>query len=143
MSRDPFEDLHHKETGAFQHIRLISEGGHSLAKSPRPVCIDSIQATQTCTTESQHALYRSATSCGLHPAEENLMFSVPRKHAVELDQQRIPELLRHRLEQQGSRLTGEAKVEIRSAGRAWSISDHGLTYSVRKHSDVLAVYRAA
>lgn len=70
--RDPFHDLHHHETGSTSHIRLISEGGSSHARSPDLVCIDSIQATLTCTTEAQHAVY-PAIAQGTAPPENPLV----------------------------------------------------------------------
>ncbi|HBA88050.1 MAG TPA: hypothetical protein DCZ75_08700 [Geobacter sp.] len=124
-------------------MRVISEGGGSLARSPRPVCIDSIQATQTCTTESQHALYRSPTACSSAATADNLLFSVPVAHAEELDHQLIPDLLRHRLERRGDRLGTLAQVEVRDPGRLWCICDEGRSYSIRKLTARLAVYLGA
>jgi len=140
MSRDPFHDLHHKEPGATPHIRLISEGGSSFARTPMPVCIDSIQVAQTCTTESQHTVYHPATACTMVAPQDNSLFCIPLEHAVELDKELIPDVLRHRLEQLGSRLTSSAQVSVRDAGRLWRISDQGRTYSVRRLVVRLAVY---
>jgi len=139
MSRDPFHDLHHKEAAATSHIRLISEGGSSFARTPAPTCIDSIQVSQTCTTESQHTVY-SATACTIVAPRDNSLFCLPLDHAAELDAGSIPGVLRHRLEQLGSRLTSTAQISVRDAGRLWQIRDQGRSYSVRRLALRLAVY---
>jgi len=140
MSRDPFHDLHHKEAGTSPHIRLISEGGNCLAKSPIPVCIDSIQATQTCTTESQHTVYCSAAACTTTVAPHyHALLCVPSWHAAELDKELIPDVLRHRLEQLGNHLTPAAQVKVRHAGRLWYISDQSRHYTVRRLAASLSV----
>ena len=110
--KDPFHDLHHQD-GATSHIRLISEGGSSHARSPELVCIDSIQATHSCTTESQHTVYRSATACSMVVPPENAICCLAVEHALELDQELIPDVLRHRLTQLGSRLSIGAQVSAR------------------------------
>ena len=96
MHRDPFYDLFHKKTVDSLHITLISEGGNSLSKSPSPVCIDSLQVAHTCTAESQHLIYRSASSAhARYPAAPiGSLFTLPLDCAPGLDQGNIPEALR-------------------------------------------------
>ena len=139
--RDPFHDLHHQEAGATSHIRLISEGGSSHARSPEMVCIDSIQATHPYPSETQHTVYRSATASSMAPPEENSICCLAAEHAHELDQELIPDVLRHRLERLGSRLTPGARVSVRHPGRIWRINDQGCAYSVRMLAARIAVYR--
>ena len=142
MNRDVFNDLHYDKAADSRHIRLISEGGSSLARNPEPVCIDSIHITQTCTTESQHTVYRSATGpCTMFASPDNSLFSVPSEHARELDQGVVPAVLRTRFEQQGFPLSDSVRVEVQHAGRIWSISDADKNYSVRKLAAHLTVYR--
>ncbi len=138
--RDPFHDLHHQEAGATSHIRLISEGGSSHARSPEMVCIDSIQATQSCPTETQHTVYRSATACSIAAPEETSLCSLAAEHAQELDNESIPDVLRHRLERLGNALTAGARVSVKHPGTLWRIVDQGCTYSVRRVAARIAVY---
>ena len=142
MSKDPFHDLHHEKVGDLRHIRLISEGGSSPARSPGPACIDSIQVSQTCTTESQHTVYRSATgACTMFSSPDHSLFSVSTEHARELNQGLLPGVLRSRFEQQGIALSDSARVEVQQAGRIWFISDQDSSYSVRKLASHLTVFR--
>lgn len=144
MSRDPFHDLHHEKYADSRHIRLISEGGSSPARTPGPVCIDSIQVTQTCTTESQHTVYRSATgACTMFSTPDNSLFSIPSEHVAELDQGLLPAVLRARFHQQGAPLSGSVQVNVEHAGRIWFISDQHGKYSIRKLAANLTVYRDA
>lgn len=138
MSKAP-HDLHHEKAADVKHIRLISEGGNSFAKSPEPVCIDSIQVNQTCTTESQHTIYPG----NLASPHDNSLFSLPPKHALELDRCFIPAELRMRFKQQGITLSESARVVVHQAGSGWSISDLESQYTVRKLSAQLNVYRSA
>lgn len=139
--RDPFNDLHHNECGASSHIRLISEGGSSHAGSPQVVCIDSIQATHTCTTESQHTVYRSATACSVAAPRETSLCWVQAALAGELDQGVIPRVLRHRLQLAGvPLLAAAARVNVRAPGRLWYISDEGRTFTLRRIAARIAVY---
>ncbi|HBG07515.1 MAG: hypothetical protein A2075_03780 [Geobacteraceae bacterium GWC2_58_44] len=140
MSRVPFHDLH-REKAMTPHIRLISEGGNSLARSPGPICIDSIQVTQTCTTESQHMVYRSATgACTMFSSPDNSLFSVPSEHALELDRGLLPAVLRTRFEQQRIPLSDTACVRVEHPGRIWYLTDRDRNYSIRKLAANLTVY---
>jgi hypothetical protein len=142
MSRENFQDLHLENPQEEQHIRLISEGGSSLIRSPKPVCIDSIQVSQTCTTESHHAGYRSATgACTMFSQSANALFSVPCEHAQELDEGLLPAVLRARFVQHGVALTDAAQVTIQMPGRIWYICQQNCRYSVRKLAAHLTVYR--
>ena len=142
MSKNPFHDLHHEKAGDLRHIRLISEGGSSLPRSPGPACIDSIQVSQTCTTESQHTVYRSATgACTMFSTPDNSLFSVPTEHAHELNQGLLPAVLLSRFEQQGIALSVSARVNVHQADRIWFISDQDSRYSIRKLASHLTVYR--
>jgi hypothetical protein len=144
MSRDRFHDLHQEKAGDSDHIRLISEGGNSRSRSPTPSCIDSIQVTQNCTTESQHTVYRSATgACTMFSAPDNSLFSVPEEHAQELDLGKVPVVLRTRLKQQGLPLAEAAEVKVLHPGRIWYISDRHKTYSVRKLASHFTVFEDA
>lgn len=138
--KDPFHDLRHNEAGASSHIRLISEGGSSHARSPELVCIDSIQATHTCSTESQHTVYRSATACSSAVPAESSLCCLPAEDGEDLDRELIPEMLRHRLERLGIALSPGARVSVRHAGRLWCVKDEDRAYSVRKLAARLAVY---
>lgn len=140
IMRDPFHDLHHQEATITSHIRLISEGGSSHAGSLELVCIDSIHATQTCTTESQHSGYRSATACNAATPLEVSLCSIGVEHAEELDEKLIPEVLRQRLERLGNALGDGAKVSVRQPGRLWSLQDAQRNFSVRRLSSRIAVY---
>lgn len=142
MSRDTFHDLHVEKPVDSDHIRLISEGGSSPVKSPRPVCIDSIQVSQTCTTESHHATYRSATgACAIFSGADNLLFSVPAEHAQELDQCRLPAVLQNRLSQHGIAVSEGAKVFAEVKGKIWYVIDHERRFCVRKVAAHLTVFR--
>lgn len=142
MSREYFRDLHQERSADTRHIRLISEGGSSPAWSPGPVCIDSIQVTQSCTTESHHTVYRSATgACTMFASPDTALFSVPSRHAAELDQEKIPAVLRNRFRQQKAPLSEKARAIIKDSGRVWSISDRDRRYSVRRVAERLTVYR--
>lgn len=142
MSRDSLHDVHHENTVDPQHIRLISEGGTSAVRSPRPVCIDSIQVSQTCTTESHHAVYRSGTgACTMFSPSDNALFSIPSELAQELDRGQLPTVLLSRFAQQGIPLSACAEIRIQRSGRIWYISDRGSRYSVRKLAAHLTVYR--
>lgn len=140
MSRDTFHDLHHEHTADAQHIRLISEGGNS-PHSPRPVCIDSIHVSDTCTTESQHPLYRSSTCAHrvLYPLD-NALFSIPAEHADKLDGGLIPVVLAKRFAQQGIPLSDAAHLSVHRSGRTWHILDEGVRYSIRRLGSQLTVY---
>lgn len=140
--RDPFHDLRHNHAGAISHIRLISEGGNSHAGSPEPVCIDSIQATHSCTTESQHTVYRSATAIGTATASEALLCCLAAEHAADLDRELVPGMLRQRLERLGITLSPAARVNVRHPGRLWCVTDEGASYSVTKEAARLAVHLA-
>lgn len=140
MSRCTFHDLHHEKASDTQHIRLISEGGCSLSRSPGPICIDSIQVSQTCTTESQHTVFRSS-ACSMLAGSGNALFSIPAEHAPELDQGVIPEVLRTRLAQQGIIVSGDAVVTVQHEGRLWLLTDQGQNFSVRRLSAHLAVFK--
>lgn len=137
--RDPFHDLHHQESAGSSHIRLISEGGNSHARTPDLICIDSIQATQTCTTESQHTVYRSATACNMAASHGTSLCSLAADHALELDNGLIPELLRHRLDQIGRRLGAGARLSVRDPGRLWCLTDNDRVYSLRRGAARIAV----
>lgn len=139
MSRDRFLDLQHQETAGPEHIRLISEGGKSLARSPRPLCIDSIQVTQTCTTESRHLVYPSG-ACNIFPLPDTSLFSVPAEHAELLDRGSLPDLLRARFCQQKTEISENACLIIQHPGRLWLLTDNGRTYSIRKLAAQLAVF---
>lgn len=136
--RDPFHDLHHHETGSTSHIRLISEGGSSHARTPELVCIDSIQATLTCTTESQHTVY-PATAQSAAPLEAPLC-SLPAEHSSTLDREGLPRLLRQRLQLLGILLGPGTRVTVQEPGRLWLIEDAGRCYSVRRLAARIAVY---
>lgn len=138
--RNPFHDLHHQESGATSHIRLISEGGSTNARAPEMVCIDSIQATQTCTTESQHTTYRSGAACSTALPREPSLCCLGLEYADALDKESLPDLLRHRLARSGSPLTSGARVSVRQVGRSWHIEDDGRAYTVRRVVTRLAVY---
>ena len=141
MSRDRFLGLQHQESAGPEHIRLISEGGNSLARSPRPLCIDSIQVTQTCTTESRHLVYPSgAGACNLFAASDSSLFSVPAEHAGSLDQGSIPAVLRARFVQQKTPLSDTPCLVIQHPGRLWFLTDNGRKYSIRKLSAQLTVF---
>jgi hypothetical protein len=142
MSKDPFHDLHHEIAPDTRHIRLISEGGTSLTRSPEPSCIDSIQVSHTCTTESQHTVYRSATgACTIFSSQDNSLFSIPSELAQELDENRLPAVLRARFEQQRLPLSDAAEISVQHPGRIWFITDQEKRYSVRKLAAHLTVYR--
>jgi hypothetical protein len=142
MSRENFQDLHLENSAEEQHIRLISEGGTSLIRSPKPVCIDSIQISQTCTTESHHATYRSVTgACTMFSPSDNVLFSIPSEHAQELDQGLLPAVLRSRFAQQGIPLPESAEVRVHRPGRIWYISDQQRRFPVRKLAAHLTIYR--
>lgn len=138
--RDPFHDLHHQEGTITSHIRLISEGGNSHAVNAELVCIDSIHATQTCTTESQHSGYRSATACNAASPLEISLCSIGVEHAQELDDRLIPEVLRQRLERLGTILGEGALVSVRHPGRLWSLKAAERRFSVRRLASLIAVY---
>lgn len=138
--RDPFHDLRHADTGASSHIRLISEGGSTHARSPELVCIDSIQATQTCTTEAHHTVYRAQAACSISLPGEAPICTVSAGHAGDLDREQVPEVLRQRLERLGHGLTPAARVSQRTPGRLWCISDQDRCYSVRKMASRIAIF---
>lgn len=138
--RDPFHDLHHQEATITSHIRLISEGGSSHAGSTELVCIDSIHATQTCTTESQHTGYRSATACNAATPLEISLCCIGVEHTQELDDQLIPDVLRQRLERLGHPLGAGASVSVRHPGRLWSLKAAERSFSVRRLAARIAVY---
>jgi hypothetical protein len=141
MSRDRFLDLQHQESAGPEHIRLISEGGNSLARSPRPLCIDSLQVTQTCTTESRHLVYPAgAGACTVIVAPDSSLFSVPSEHAELLDQGSIPDLFRSRFDQHKTPLSDTPCLIIQHPGRLWFLTDHGRKYSIRKLSAKLSVF---
>ncbi|MBU5611809.1 hypothetical protein [Geomonas azotofigens] len=137
--RDPFHDLHHHETGGTSHIRLISEGGTSHARTPELVCIDSIQATQSCTTEAQHTVFPAAVGPGAAPAD-TLVCTLPPEHAEELNRAIVPALLRQRLQLLNLPLSPAATVSVREPGKLWLVSDGTRSYSVRLIAARIAVY---
>ena len=142
MSPNPFQDLQCQEAGHALHIRLISEGGNSLARSPAAIGIDSIQISHTCTSESPHMACHSITgACSLFSLPDNSLFSVPGEQALQLDQGLIPALLRCRFQQQGIRLSDGARVEVQHPGRIWLINDQERKYAVRKLLARLTIYR--
>jgi hypothetical protein len=138
MSSDAFHDFHRERSTTPEHIRLISEGGSSLARSPGPLCIDSIQVTQTCTTESQHMVYRSTT--GSYNLPDNSLFSAPAEYAVELDRGLLPEVLHSRFQQQNQTLSENACVTVHNPGRIWVITDRDRKYSIRNLQSRLTIY---
>lgn len=140
MSRCTFHDLHHEKASDSQHIRLISEGGCSLSRSPGPICIDSIQVSQTCTTESHQTVFRSS-ACTLLAGSGNALFSIPVEHAPELDQGVLPELLGARLAQQGIVISGHTEITVLHQGRLWLLTDREQKFSVRRLSAHLAVFK--
>ena len=135
--RDPFHDLHHHETGSTSHIRLISEGGGTQARSPEMVCIDSLQATHPCATEAQHAVYRPTTST---VATENALCSIPAEHSPELDRETLPGLLRQRLQLVGVEIGPAATLTVSEAGKSWHIQDGPHCYAVRRVAARIAVF---
>jgi len=144
MSRDRFQDLHREKAAGPEHIRLISEGGHSLARSPRPICIDSIQVTQSCTTESQHIVYRSVTgACTMLSSPNHALFSFSLENAGDLDRGVLPAVLRARFEQQRMPLSDSACLSVQRPGRIWFLTDLGRRYSIRKLAAYLTVFREA
>jgi len=143
MNRNPFHDLQRKRPGHSRHVRLISEGGTSLAKSPPPLCIDSIQAGLTLTTESHHQPYRATTSAYSMFSLPDSLFSVPLEDAAQLDQGVIPALVAGRFQQQGLPLSPAAQVDVHHAGRIWYLRDHDRRYTVRRLPSRLTVYQDA
>jgi hypothetical protein len=142
MSLNPFHDLQSKRATRTPHIRLISEGGNSLARSPEPVCIESIQVSHTCTTESHHMAYRSTTgACSMFCLPDTSLFSVPFEQALQLDKGLIPGLLRSRFKQQALPLSDAARVDVHHPGRIWFINDQDRKYAVRKLGGRLTIYR--
>ena len=140
MATNPFHDLHLKQSHN-RHIRLISEGGTTLARSPSPVCIDTIQVAQACTSESHHALYRRTTgACSMFAVPDNSLFSVPGGHARELDDGCIPGVLRSRLAQRGILLSDGVALAVVRQGAIWSIADQGRQFSVRRLAARLTVF---
>jgi hypothetical protein len=137
-----FRDVHHEKSTDQLHIRLISEGGSSVVGTPGPVCIESIQVTQTCTSESQHTVYRSATgACTMFSSPDTSLFSLPSSNAVDLDDASIPHILLTRFDQQGVPLSAEARIIVKHTGKIWAVSDQGRTYTIRKLAESLTVYR--
>jgi hypothetical protein len=140
MNRNPFHDLQRKRPGHSRHVRLISEGGNSLAKSPLPLCIDSIQASQACTTESHHLPYRATTGAYSMFSLPDSLFSVPLEDAKLLDQGLIPELITSRCQQRGISLSSAARVDVHHAGRVWYLRDQERSYTIRRLPSRLTVY---
>jgi len=141
MSRDPFHDFLREKISDNGQASLLSEGGSSLARTPEPLCIDSIQVSHTCTTESRHIAYRcTAGACTLFSSPDNSLFSVPCGVAAELDSVSIPAVLRARFEQRGVPLSEGARLEVQQAGRTWLITDKDSRYSVRRSAARLTVY---
>jgi len=141
MNKDRSHQVHYEKAVEHCHVRLLSEGGTSLAQSPALVCLDSIEVSQTCSTESQHTLYHSVTgACAPFSSPDSSLFSLPSSHARDLDGSLLPSLLRRRFEQQGLPLTQEARVTVHQAGKLWFIRDQDKKYSVRKLVDHLAVF---
>jgi hypothetical protein len=138
MSSDAFHDFHRERSTTPEHIRLISEGGSSLARSPGPICIDSIQVTQTCTTESQHMVYRSTS--GSNNLPDNPLFSAPAEYAMELDKGLLPAVLHSRFKQQNQPLSESAYVSVHNPGRIWVITDRDRKYSIRNLQSRLTIY---
>lgn len=137
--RDPFHDLHHHETGSTSHIRLISEGGGPHAHTPEPACIDSIQATQSCTTEAQHQVYPSAVRPGAE-VPESPVCTLAAEHGYALDREVLPSILRQRLQLLNLRLGHDAKVTVREAGKQWQVADEASGYTLRMVAGRVAVY---
>jgi hypothetical protein len=142
MRRHPFNDHFHDKAGDANHIRLISEGGGSFAKSPCPVCIDSIQVAHSCTTESQHMVYRSSTgACSMFcAAPAASLFSVSSECAQELEEGNIPHALSLGFQRSGIPLSDQARCEVQN-GRNWLINDRGDRYCIKKIAGELRVYR--
>lgn len=140
--RDPFHDLHHHETGSTSHIRLISEGGGTQARSPEMICIDSLQATHPCATEAQHAVYRPSTVCST-VAPGNALCSIPAEHAADLDRNALPGLMRQRLQLVGVELGPAATLAVREPGKLWHIQDGEHRYVVRRLAARIAVLCAS
>jgi len=140
MNRDPFHDFPREKISDSCQICLLSEGGSSLARTPGPLCIDSIQVNPTCTAES-HVAYRcTAGACTLLSIPDNSLFSVPCGVAAELDSFSIPAVLRARFEQRGVPLSEGARLEVLQTGRTWLITDEHSRYSVRRSAARLVVY---
>jgi hypothetical protein len=142
MRRHPFNDHFHDKREDASHIRLISEGGSS-SKSPCPVCIDSIQVAHSCTTESQHMVYRSSTgACSMFcAAPAASLFSVSPECAQELKKGSIPEVLRIAFQQRGMPLSDQAACVAMQNDRNWLINDRDARYSIKKIGGELLVYR--
>lgn len=138
MSSDAFHDFHRERSTTPEHIRLISEGGSSLARSPGPLCIDSIQVTQTCTTESQHVVYRSTS--GSYNMPDNSLFSAPAEYSMELDKGLLPAVLHSRFKQQNQPLSESAYLTVHNPGRIWVITDRDRKYSIRHLQSRLTIY---
>lgn len=144
MNLNPFHDLQSNHATRPRHIRLISEGGNSLARSPEPICMESIQVNQTCTTESHHMAYRATTgACSMFCLPDTSLFSVPAELAEHLDKGSIPAVLRIRFQQQRISLSDAARVEVQHRGRIWFINDQGRKYPVRKLAARLTIFRDA
>ncbi|MBJ6748600.1 hypothetical protein [Geomonas anaerohicana] len=137
--RDPFHDLHHHESVSTSHIRLISEGGTSHPRSPELVCIDSIQATQCCTTEAQHTVYPSTVAPG-QVLPESPVCTLPAEYVEELDREILPSLLLQRLQLLQLPLGAAATVSVRDHGRLWLVGDETCSYSVRLLGGRIAIY---
>jgi hypothetical protein len=140
MSRHPFDDRLEKPAEN-NSIRLISEGGNSLARSPEPVCFETMQVVHTCTTESQHTYRSSSGICTRSPSSDSALFSVPLEHASALDQGGIPEGVRRGFKQQGFPLSETASITVQQPERAWAISDRDRSYTIKKFATSLAVYK--
>ncbi|WP_224983967.1 hypothetical protein [Geomonas agri] len=137
--RDPFHDLHHHETVSTSHIRLISKGGSSHPRSTELVCIDSIQATQCCSTEAQHTVYPGNVASG-PVIPESLVCTLPPEHTGDLDRGVLPSLLRQRLQLLQLPLDQAATVSVREHGKQWQVADETCSYSVRLIGGRIAAY---
>ena len=136
-------DLQRKELNLVRHGRSVSEGDSFLARNSGPICIDSIQVSKTCTTESQRVAARSTTGgCSMFSLPDSSLFCVPAERSRQLDACSIPAVLRARFQQQGMPLSDRARVEVKQMGKAWFINDQGSKYSVRKLAQWLTIYNS-
>ena len=103
------------------------------------VCIDSIQATQNCTTETQHSVFPATVGAG-PVLPDSAVCTLPQEHAEELDREVLPALLRQRLQLLHLPLSPTAAVSVRDRGRQWQVADESCSYSVRLAGARIAVY---
>jgi len=142
MRRYPCHDLFRDNSHHADHIRLVSEGGSSLASSRVPIGIDVVPAILNGSSEPRHSLCHNVTvACPMLSAPDCYLFSVSAELARELDQGCLPGVLRVRFEQQGVPLTDQARVQVERAERYWTIDDRDGRFSVRKRARSLIVYQ--